>query len=349
MTRVAILGANGQVGSEVALRLRQVPGMEVVPVARNPSGSAFLRLNGMTCRHGRIGDPAEARNLIGDCDLIVNFALSTSGPPSTDRRVNRQIVRNAVDAAKTGAVLVFASTIMVYAPNMPFWLPDAYGLEKRLAERLFRRLCQSSAHDGYILRLGHVLGDLQNITQKIQDQIKAGPVTLPHGGTKASNTVLTATIVDALCRIVEGKADPGTYDLMSSPQWTWLDVYRYYAMQLGLELRVAPPSVGAKTSGVATPGRVLRGLLGFLRDNQLVRERLSFLFGFLPEKTNHRIRMRYLQARALREINALSGRSSELAAPDWRELRVRGLAALCDPIEATKIYPLRLSLNATGK
>ena len=64
MKRIAIVGANGQVGTEVCLRLREVQGIEAVPVVRNPSGSAFLRLNGMTCRHGRIADTKEARELI---------------------------------------------------------------------------------------------------------------------------------------------------------------------------------------------------------------------------------------------------------------------------------------------
>src|SRR5208282_5324068 len=100
MKRVAILGANGQVGTEVSLRLRDVEGIEVVPVARNASGSAFLRLNGMECRHGRVSDPAEARNLIGDCDVVVNFAVSTTAIPRADRDMNRQIVRSMVAAAK---------------------------------------------------------------------------------------------------------------------------------------------------------------------------------------------------------------------------------------------------------
>src|ERR1700685_4774180 len=118
MKRVAILGANGQVGTEVSLRLRDVEGLEVVPIARNVSGSAFLRRNGMECRHGRISDPAEARSLIGDCDVVVNFALSNTAIPRIDRQTNRQIVRSTVAAAKPGAPIVFASTIMVYAPAM---------------------------------------------------------------------------------------------------------------------------------------------------------------------------------------------------------------------------------------
>ena len=86
MTRIAIVGANGQVGTEVCLRLREAADVEVVPVVRNLSGSAFLRLNGVDCRHGRIADPEQARHLIGDCDVVVNFALSNTAIPRIDTR-----------------------------------------------------------------------------------------------------------------------------------------------------------------------------------------------------------------------------------------------------------------------
>ena len=85
----------------------------------------FLRSNDMECRHGRISDPAEARGLIGDCDVVVNFALSNTAIPRIDRDINRQIIRSViVMSAKPGAPIIFASTIMVYAPGMKFWLPD---------------------------------------------------------------------------------------------------------------------------------------------------------------------------------------------------------------------------------
>src|ERR1700733_3426942 len=192
--RVAILGANGQVGSEISLRLRGVEGIEVLAITRNVSGSAFLRLNGVVCRHGRITDLSEARDLIGDCDVVVNFALSNTGIPRADRDANRLMIRNVVAAAKPGAPIVFASTIMVYAPGMKFWLPDSYGLEKLAAERIFLRLCRTSHHPAFVFRLGHVMGDLQKITRKICAEIRQGIVALPHQGSRASNTVFTSSI-----------------------------------------------------------------------------------------------------------------------------------------------------------
>ena len=343
MKRVAILGANGQVGAEVSLRLRGVEGIEVVPIARNISGSAFLRLNDMECRHGRISDPAEAHSLIGDCDVVVNFALSNTAIPRTDRDMNRQIVRSMIAAAKPGATIVFASTIMVYAPGMKFWIPDSYGLEKLVAETIFRRACRASQHPAFVFRLGHVMGEMQNITGKIRGEIRDGKVALPHQGLCASNTVFTAAIVEAIVQVAQTALKRGTYDLITFPQWTWLDVYKYYAAQLGLPLQLAQAEqVGGPKSVLGSPGDSVRRFMGYLANHHALTERLTFLLAFLPRSLNQRMYLRYLQTRALTEINALrQSEKVEFCVDDWRELRVRGLGQMADPVTLMARYPLR--------
>lgn len=350
MKRVAILGANGQVGSEVSLRLRNVEGIEVVPIVRNVSGSAFLRSNGMECRHGRISDPAEARSLIGDCDVVANFALSNTAIPRTDRDINRQIVRGMVAAAKPDAPIVFASTIMVYAPGMKFWLPDSYGLEKLIAERMFRRLCRASRHPAFVFRLGHVMGDLQNITNKIRGEICDGKVALPHLGLRASNTVFTAAIVEAIVQVARAVPKPGTYDLITVPQWTWLDVYKYYAAQIELPLQLAhTEQVRDPKSGSGRPSDSMRRVLRYLANHRTVMERLTFLLAFLPRSVNQRIYLRYLQTRALNEINALQqAEKVEFCVEDWRELRVRSFGPMADPVTLMARYPLPSALEFAG-
>jgi len=347
MKRVAILGANGQVGAEVSLRLRRVEGIEVVPIARNISGSAFLRLNGMECRHGRISDPAEARSLIGDCDVVVNFALSNTAVPRADRDMNRQIVRSMVAAAKPGAPIVFASTIMVYAPGMKFWLPDSYGLEKFVVERVFRRACRALHHPAFVFRLGHVMGAMQNITGKIRGEIRDGKVALPHQGLRASNTVFTAVIVEAIVQVAQAAPKPGTYDLITFPQWTWLDVYKYYAAQLGLPLQLAHAAqVGDPKSGLGSPGTSMRRFLHYLANHHALTERLTFLLAFLPRSVNQRMYLRYLQTRAMNEINALrQAEKVESCVEDWRELRVRSLGQMADPVTLMARYPLPSALE----
>jgi len=350
MKRVAILGANGQVGSEISLRLRNVEGIEVVPIARNVSGSAFLRLNGMECRHGRVSDPEAARSLIDDCDVVVNFALSNTGIPRIDRETNRQIVRSVVASAKPGAPIIFASTIMVYAPAMKFWFPDSYGMEKLIAEKIFRRLCRASHHPAFVFRLGHVMGELQNITRKIRSQIRNGRVALPHQGLRASNTVFTATVVEVITQIAKAAATPGTYDLMTVPQWTWVEVYKYYAAQLGLPLQlVHAKQVRDPTSDSYSTSGAMRRLLGYLSNHHGLTERLTFFLAFLPQSVNQRMYLRYLQTRALTEINALRQREMvDVCVDDWRELRVRTFRPMPDPVTLMMRYPLPSELEFSG-
>jgi len=350
MKRVAILGANGQVGSEISLRLRNVDGVEVVPIARNVSGSAFLRLNGMECRHGRVSDPAAARSLIADCDVVVNLALSNTGIPRVDRETNRQIVRSVVASARPGVPIVFASTIMVYAPAMKFWFPDSYGLEKLIAEKMFRRLCRASLHPAFVFRLGHVMGDLQNITRKICSEIRSGRVALPHQGLRASNTVFTTAIVEVIVQIAKAAATPGTYDLITFPQWTWFQVYKYYAAELGLPLHLADArQVRDPNSDPGNTDGAMRRLLGYLSNHRALTERLTFLLAFLPRSVNQRMYLRYLQSRALTEINALRQREMvDVCVHDWRELRVRTFRPMPDPVTLMMRYPLPSFFEFSG-
>jgi nucleoside-diphosphate-sugar epimerase len=347
VTRVAIVGANGQVGAEVCLRLREAEGIELVPVARNVSGSAFLRLNGMNCRHGHITDPADARRLIGDCDVVVSFALSTTAIPRVDREVNRKIVRGIVAGAKPGTPIVFASTIMVYAPGTKFRVPDSYGLEKLLVEKILGRACLASHHPLFVFRLGHVLGELQNISRKICGEIGDAKVALPRQGLTASNTVFTASIVEAIVQVARGEQRPGIYDLVTSPQWTWLEVYAHYASQ---QLPLVHPSDICDAHSTSDEGGLLRRSLRYLRRSQSLRERLMFLLAYLPAEFNQRIYLRYLQTRATGEINALrQSQKIELSVPDWRELKIRPMPQLPDPVTLMSRYPLQCTFGCSGR
>ncbi len=342
MNRIAVIGANGQVGAEVCLRLRKVPGIEVVPVARNASGSAFLRLNGMECRHGRITDPNESSALIGDCDTVITFALSATQIPKADREINRKIIHGIVAGAKTGAVVLFASTIMVYAPALRIPLPDAYGFEKLGTERLLRKLCRSAGLGCFVFRLGHVLGELQNITRKICSEITSDKVALPHQGNIGSNSVFTATIVEAVRKAAAGEVGPGTYDLVSSPQWSWLEVYRYYALQLGVPLKLVEADESKEPGKTAPSGG---GLTRFLQ-RQFVRERLLYLLGFLSKRTNEKVYAHYLQSRVALDIAALrESQKIPYSVQDWRELKIHPVPNLTDPISLMSLYPLECSFG----
>jgi nucleoside-diphosphate-sugar epimerase len=300
MVRVAVLGANGQVGAEVCLLLSRSPSLELVPICRNRSGSAFLRSQGLACRHGRPAAPGEAGRLFSDCDAIVNFALAT-GNPAQIRNIEDQLVLNAFAYSKRDAVIVHFSTQTVYGDPAPGrwirWL-SPYGRTKLATERTVRAAARRKS--AYILRLGHVCGELQSISHQIRSDLLSGSAVLPAIDVP-SNTVLTVAIADALHRIIASEVPPGTYDLMNTPQWTWQQVYAYEAERCGAEKATVLATTGAP-SARPSMARRLAGALSRLAANRFSREAVAKVLAFAPESTSRRLQAVWYSRRVRAEI-----------------------------------------------
>ncbi|MBK9180746.1 MAG: NAD(P)-dependent oxidoreductase [Acidimicrobiales bacterium] len=320
--RIVIVGANGNVGTELALRLASGGAAEVVGVCRNRSGSAFLRLHGIECRHGDVTNASEARALLADSDVVLQLAYSV--PRTRQSRLqNRLIVVNCVRYAPRGAAVVLASTIMVYAPNVPFVLPDAYGLEKRRLERIGRGAGTRHDRPVFVFRLGHCLGPLQPQSTEIERSL-AGPVSLPAAGERDSNTIYVASIAEALMNVADGRARQGVYDLVSWPQWSWRQVYEEHAQ--AIERR-------AQISRGRGPGWSRDRLRRALRDRLLVVPQ------HLPTAAGERLYGAYLQRNLFRRAStSLSAGVPE--ATSWRPVGRRPLPGLADPRTALRTYPL---------
>lgn len=299
MTRIAILGANGQVGAELCLILRNHSEVEVIPICRNRQGSAFLRYSGMRCRHGLPADPEQAAALFGDCDIVVNSALA-GGTPKQIRVTERALISNSLAFSPAHAKVIYFSTQMVHGDPSPGawirWL-SAYARAKRHSEGLVRTCSARVAKPAYILRLGHVCGELQSITAGIRERIRTNSVFLPADD-RPSNTVYTCTIADAILKIAAGKEEPGTYDLMSVPEWSWREVYSYEAEQckVPLEAKIIKPP--AK--------RNLLGMFGMSKlPNQRLREFARGMIAHTSVRWNERLQAKWFQMRARQEIQAL--------------------------------------------
>lgn len=330
MTKIAVLGANGQVGAELCLILRNHPEVELIPICRNPGGSAFLRYHGLPCRHGLPADPAQAPALFGDCDVIVNSALG-QGTPKKIREVEQALIANSLAYSPPHARIIYFSTQMVHGdPNPGVWVRwrGSYGRAKLRSESLVRAHGRRTGKEVYILRLGHVCGELQNITFNIRERIRTAKVVLP-AAEGASNTVYTCTLADAILKIAQGLEQPGTYDLMSFPEWSWRQVYAYEAEQLHLPLQ-------AKTLA-APPRKRLSGLLGVsalrswlraLMTRPLVKEIALRLMAYAPRGWNERSQAVWYQSRARAEIQALKHASDPPEGLFWVAMASKLLATL---------------------
>lgn len=319
--RIAILGANGQVASEVTLLLRQL-GADVVPICRGQMGASFLRYMGIPVRIGSIGKQEDAGRLLADADLVANFALAL-GTGREARDEHDRILRNTLQHAKPGAAVVFFSTLSVNDfHNATGARKGAYGAEKLRNERFFLAEAKRLGRAGMVARLGHVCGEYQNITAELRSAACAGPVRVPEAGRHA-NCIATATIADLLVGIVEGRVRAeGLYDLVNEPRWDWNAVIDYEAKRAGCPASiveigvVAPPRRGIKD--------LVRSAVRLVANSPTIRPMAEKVVGRLAQARAERIKGMYLTQRAAAEIAALNPETPLLDAPQYpaRDTRV---------------------------
>jgi nucleoside-diphosphate-sugar epimerase len=320
--KVAILGANGQVGAEVCLLLRNHPGITIVPVCRNRLGSAFLRYAGFACRHGMPADSAQAPGLIQDCNLVVNLALG-SGTLREASDANRRLIRNAVEFSAPGATIMHCSTQSVYGnpyPGKRLRWKNNYAREKLRCEKYAMKMGRKFGKKMIVVRLGHVCGELQGITAMIRREIAAGPVHVPAPGRK-SNTVYIATIVDAILKASgDNLVAPGIYDLVNEPQWTWREVYEHEARVTGKRLVFDERSIVQPVTRPPLLKRMVSSLGRLLLSNPVRKEYAMQLIALLSTRLNKRIQSYYYRNRAAAEIAALGKHEIRNDALKWREV-----------------------------
>lgn len=305
MLRLGIVGANGQVGAELCVLLAARKDLELIPICRNRSGSAFLRWQGIACRHGRIADEADAHRLLSDCDVVINSSLA-SGTPSQIRRVEARIIANIFGCSKDSATIVHFSTQSVYGdPSPGRWIRwrSPYGRAKLATERRVRALSRETRKRCYVLRLGHVCGAMQEISNTIRADIRAGSVVLPAVD-RSSNTVFTAAIVGAIDQIIAGTVCPDTYDLMNFPRWTWSEVYDFEAAACRSPL--TPKIVSAAPGEGSAMRRWLARAAGEAAASEGARNLAAKLFAYAPESLNARATAWWFARRARTEIAQLS-------------------------------------------
>lgn len=328
MTRIGVIGANGQVGAEVCLLLAAQPEVDVVPICRNPTGSAFLRARGLPCRHGRVGDRAEARALLADCEVVLSFARP-AGRPREMRATNQALIANMAQGSSAGARLVYFSSLSVYRSFRPINEPTsitAYGWEKRDVERIVRREAARSAKGAWILRLGHVAGELQGISAELRRLIRSGPVVVPRGGDDPSNVVYTATIVDAVLAVASGKEPAGTYDLICAPSWSWRQVLEHEAARSGGVLRTDEPV--PRVDAASRERRGPRAWFTPFLASRSVREVGLIALSFMSAASNLRAQSAHFRRRAGAEIADIARRAPSAEAFSFAPAGSRYLSTL---------------------
>jgi nucleoside-diphosphate-sugar epimerase len=290
---IGVIGANGQVGTEVCLFLNCWEDVKVIAICRTRLGSAVLRSMGITCRHGSMQDAAHARELLADCDLVADFSLPR-GSADDIKAAYRANITNALESASGATRYVFISSLMalgmkgVGARIRYHWIPKTvYAATKRFGERLARRLGKEKGVGVFVLRLGEVHGVLQNCSKGTRAFLTHEPPTVVVPDHE-SYSVFCFTIAEALVNIAQGKEQPGVYELVSTPAWTYQELFEYIAQQpVAVEVAL-PPAISR-----VWYSRLKRFAIGCLRDNRELAQ--AYLFGLVPGyeqkvKLNHWVR-----------------------------------------------------------
>ena len=215
-------------------------------------------------------------------------------------------------------------------------IPGTYGADKLLLESRSRAWSRAAGKQLVIFRLGHVLGDLQAITRKIRSEIATREVALPLRGDLPSNTVFVPSIAAAVLKVGSREVTGGTYDLISSPQWSWADVYRHYATESGETLNIVEAAPQTPLYAKITSGFVRSASDVVLQ--QRVRERLGWFLRWMPETTNERLYSKYQVRRATSEIRQLETAAQPAVEP-WRGVGRNPVPGL-DPLSDFSAFPL---------
>jgi nucleoside-diphosphate-sugar epimerase len=340
MYTIAIVGANGQVGSEVCLSLQAMDGVQVIPICRTPTSSTFLRWYGFECRHGSLEDDACAASLLSGCDLIADFSLPR-GLSSDIRLTAGHIIDNIAHHAPPSSRWVYMSTVMALGMGSssdairPYYIArTVYGAWKRAAEKQVLHLGKQTRHEAYVLRLGQVHGAIQPVSQIIQQEIANGQFRYSDG---VSIAVFAHAIAKALLSIARGGEKPGRYTLVQD--WTERQVYEYYCRLLG-KMSDASAYIGPDKF-ISDSWR--QRMLAYMRNqvvnpvlNTLVRNRellVGNLLGRFPE-WERRIGALYSIHRARAEISRFTATQVPLRSPACVSIPGKRLAgAACDTAE----------------
>jgi nucleoside-diphosphate-sugar epimerase len=252
MLKVAILGANGFIGSR-AVEMLHLGGLaEVRPIVRTLTSLARLSRFDLDCRIADACDRATLQSAFQGCDAVVHAVAG-------DRHTILGSLAPTYQAAQAAGVkrLVYLSTASVHgqAPtpgtdeNSPLSdrQPIAYNNAKVQAERQLLALRQQGSVELVMLRPGIVFGPRSYWTISLANNLIASKAYLLNQGQGICNSIYVDNLVHAIylaftCLAADGQA----FLVGDKEQITWSDFYRPIAEAFGFELSQIPRITYAK-------------------------------------------------------------------------------------------------------
>jgi predicted dehydrogenase/nucleoside-diphosphate-sugar epimerase len=264
--RIAVLGANGFIGSRTVEMLHLSGSAEVRPVVRRYAALAGLSRFALDCRIADGLDVAALRDAVAGCDVVVHAIAG-------DRRTIVASAAAAYRAAEAAGVrrLVYLSTSCVHgqAPvpgTLESTPPPAsqalpYNAAKARAERDLLALRARGRVELVILRPGIVYGPRSRWTAGLADELLSGAASLVDGGDAVCNCIYVDNLVHAILLAASSPEADGEAFFVGDAEWvTWRDLYLSIGHALGIDVR----EVASETlvdRGLSWPERLERLLV----------------------------------------------------------------------------------------
>jgi nucleoside-diphosphate-sugar epimerase len=254
---VAVTGPTGEIGRSLLAALeRSKQVTRVLGMARRPFDPAEHGWTKTEYRQGDVLDRASVDALVADADVVVHLAFIIFGDREQARTINLEGTRNVFEAAVAAGTkrLVYTSSIAAYGfhPDSPDVLTEDlpprgtadfyYSAQKAELESLFNDLTAGTDVEGYVFRPCIVGGRdapalLNDVVRRFQiggrlpverNLVRALPgasPVIPEAGIRMQ-LVHHDDCADALVAAVEGKGQPGVYNLAADGTITMTDVAR---------------------------------------------------------------------------------------------------------------------------
>ena len=248
--KVAVIGANGQVGTELCLFLKVMHDIEPVAISRSIHGNALLMRLGIECRNGTFNSIDEGKKLLEGCSGVIDLALPMGSSLPETKNLISQHLSTVFESMGNVKAFIYCSTMSVYRldPTEPFF--RWYGRSKQHGERESVRLGKKFRRQVYNIRLGQVHGEMQGCSLAILDQLYDGVVAqVPE---IPSFSVFVFSIAEAVSNIVANKEYPGTYTLTSTPEWKYEELLLWYAKMKDINITINRKTVQTPTTLGAT-------------------------------------------------------------------------------------------------
>lgn len=318
-TLVAIVGANGFIGSRLVEMLHLEGETRVRPIVRRPSALASAARFALEGRVADALDKVALRDAFAGCDAVVHCVAGDA----------KTIVESAAAvyaAADTAGCrrLVYLSSACVHGQSpaegtdesspLSDRQPIEYNNAKVRAERRLRELRERGRLELVVLRPAIVFGPRSSWIAGVADDVLAGRAHFAGDDSGICNSLYVDNLVHAVRLALSSlRADRGSYLLGDEEAPTWRELYRPIAAALGGRVEDFP----------ILPYRPPRWSAGEAIDRLRSSRAIQGALTRLPERLRRGLGALYAEMRII-EDHAERGRAVVLPSPSLEMTLLHG-------------------------